>query len=303
MKMLNRQQPSIPREWNDKTPFPSQSFTSMTAFLARRMELRDILLARNDREIALAPEGRPIQLPGRCGLCDKAVSFSADWEHPRTLADGRRMPNWRERLVCPCGLNSRLRASMHFMLANCGLTSDAEIYLTEQTTPFFELVRQFAPGTVGSEFLVDGTARGQCNRKGLRHEDVTQLTFANDRFDMLGSFDVLEHVPNYKAALREMARVLKPGGHAVLTFPYRIDLQNTLVRAVKQQDQTIKHLLPAEYHGDPMRAEGVLCYYHFGWDVLDDMRGAGFSHAACHMYWSWELGYLGGFGIILHGIR
>ncbi len=302
--MFRRQQPLPVAEPKQMAPFPSDRFTNMMAFLARRLEIRDAVRERTRREETLAVGDKTVVLPGHCAVCRKDVKFSADWQHCRVKPDGKRIPNWRERLVCPrCGLNSRLRASLHFMYARCGLRPDHGIYLTEQTTEFFNRVRQIAPNTVGSEFLTDGTARGATNRRGLRHEDVTQLSFPDARFDIVGSFDVLEHVPDYRRALRELARVIKPGGHAILTFPYRIDLQSTLVRAVREQDHTITHLLPAEYHGDPMRAEGVLCYYHFGWDVLDDMRGAGFADASCHLYWSWELGYIGGLGILLHGIR
>jgi hypothetical protein len=38
---------------------------------------------------------------------------------------------------------------------------------------------------------------------------------------------------------------------------------------------------------------GVLCYYHFGWDLLDRMRAAGFSQASVVTYWSMRWGYLG----------
>ena len=34
-----------------------------------------------------------------------------------------------------------------------------------------------------------------------------------------------------------------------------------------------------EYHGDPL-GSGVLCFHHFGWALLDDLRGAGFADAA-----------------------
>lgn len=50
--------------------------------------------------------------------------------------------------------------------------------------------------------------------------DLTDLPFPDDRFDMVVSSHVLEHVPDDRAALREIARVLKPSGLAVLLFPY-----------------------------------------------------------------------------------
>lgn len=42
--------------------------------------------------------------------------------------------------------------------------------------------------------------------------DAERLPFADGAFDRVISFDVLEHLPNQRAALREAARVVRPGG-------------------------------------------------------------------------------------------
>ena len=48
--------------------------------------------------------------------------------------------------------------------------------------------------------------------------DVTHLPFASASFDVTTSFDVLQQIEDDGAAVREMARVLKPGGMAFLTL-------------------------------------------------------------------------------------
>ena len=46
--------------------------------------------------------------------------------------------------------------------------------------------------------------------------DVTKLSFENNEFDMVLSFDVLHHIPNWDKALNEIIRVLRPKGFYIL---------------------------------------------------------------------------------------
>jgi ubiquinone/menaquinone biosynthesis C-methylase UbiE len=46
--------------------------------------------------------------------------------------------------------------------------------------------------------------------------DATKLDFADGEFDLVLSFGVMHHIPNWQEALSEVSRVLKPGG--VLIF-------------------------------------------------------------------------------------
>lgn len=49
----------------------------------------------------------------------------------------------------------------------------------------------------GSEYIGNSVRNGSCNKNGIRNEDLTCLSFDNDQFDYILSFDVLEHIPNY----------------------------------------------------------------------------------------------------------
>ncbi|HEY5109803.1 MAG TPA: methyltransferase domain-containing protein [Acidimicrobiales bacterium] len=49
--------------------------------------------------------------------------------------------------------------------------------------------------------------------------DATQLPLADDSVDMLITLEMLEHVPDPPAVVRELARVLKPGGTVLLSVP------------------------------------------------------------------------------------
>ncbi len=63
-------------------------------------------------------------------------------------------------------------------------------------------------------------ARDRCPKSVELYEaSVTALPLANDEFDAVVSGDVLYHVEDDAAALREFFRVLRPGGFAVLNLP------------------------------------------------------------------------------------
>jgi ubiquinone/menaquinone biosynthesis C-methylase UbiE len=51
------------------------------------------------------------------------------------------------------------------------------------------------------------------------HADATQLPFADRSFDTVTLFDVLEHIRDDEAAVREVRRVLRPGGFVLVTAP------------------------------------------------------------------------------------
>ena len=93
-----------------------------------------------------------------------------------------------------------------------------------------------------------------CAEKGLgrvRQADVCQLPFPSNMFHLVFVTDVLEHVEDDRRALSEVARVLAPGGAAIITVPafqclwgrqddvachkrrYRLRRLEALIRSVK----------------------------------------------------------------------
>ena len=61
-----------------------------------------------------------------------------------------------------------------------------------------------------------------CHEKGLGPVlvgDLRELPFASDRLDVVLATDIVEHVEDDMRAAQEIARVLEPGGSALLTVP------------------------------------------------------------------------------------
>ncbi|MDI1341195.1 class I SAM-dependent methyltransferase [Polaromonas sp.] len=72
----------------------------------------------------------------------------------------------------------------------------------------------------GSEISSAGLAHAARRVPGaeLFQMDARAIPFA-DEFDMLGAFDVLEHIHEDEAVLRQMHRAVRPGGGILLTVP------------------------------------------------------------------------------------
>lgn len=50
--------------------------------------------------------------------------------------------------------------------------------------------------------------------------DITHVPEPDSSFDAIMCTEVLEHIPSAEAAIAEFARLLKPGGHLILTAPF-----------------------------------------------------------------------------------
>lgn len=253
---------------------------------------------RQQAEFALITETTSFSSRGYCFVCGKKSTFQTDflYSDPHHIVDGKPIPNWRERLLCTaCKLNNRVRGSIQFLEQKLKARPNDSIYVTEQLTPLYTQLNNNYSRLIGSEYLGEQIPFGVTDEtSGVRNESITKLTFETDFFDYILSFDVFEHVPEYSMALAECYRCLKKDGNLLFTVPFNKFSQSNLVRARIDKKGDIEHILEPEYHGDPTNNEGCLCFYHFGWEMLDQLRDIGFKQVQAHFFWSEELGYLGG---------
>jgi SAM-dependent methyltransferase len=245
-------------------------------------------------ERALVPDReRAFTVDAYCIACGAPSRMDVSYAYHVQDATGRPVPNWREHLVCGCGMNARVRALVHVLTELEGLRTTDAVYVMEQRSPLARWLARRCGAVVGSEFLGAEVEPGSLVG-AIRHEDATRLSFADEMFDYVISCDVFEHVPDYRRAFAEAWRCLRPGGRLLFTVPFLADSPHTHVRARISPSGAIEHLAPAEYHGDPQRPnEGALCFQHFGWDLLADLRASGFASAECLLLWSRAFGYLG----------
>lgn len=183
--------------------------------------------------------------------------------------------NLRETILA-FGLNSRTRAVLLVLLRTLNLSKESNrLYAPEATTSLARVLRKTFFNFVGSEYLP--TADAQAKHPDVRHEDVMQLSFGDASFDAYVSCEVLEHVPSVELKLKEAARILKPGGALVATFPFSYNFEFETVRA-RLENGEIVHLMSPEYHGNPVDPSGgSLVFSVPGWDIVEKAKAAGFT--------------------------
>jgi SAM-dependent methyltransferase len=99
--------------------------------------------------------------------------------------------------------------------------------------------REVTPNVVGLDIEPERVADSRVHSPLVNVAAGEFLPYPNNHFDVILSHEVIEHVQDDALAVAEIARVLKPGGRAIIFCPNR--------------------LYPFETHGHYWRGE-----YHFG---------------------------------------
>ena len=208
----------------------------------------------------------------KCCVCGKIAPFAAKGED-----------SVREATCLSCGACTRngdvARAIIQTFVGHTSLSleealpylKDLTIYEAQASGPIHDRLKSL-PHYIASEYL-DDVPLGSQNKSGVRCEDLQQLSFSDNTFDLIITQDVLEHIREPEKAFSEIWRVLKPGGCHIFTIPYHAG-EKTIKRieVVNGEDM---HSLPPVYHGDPLRGEGALVYTDFGDDIVDMLYSVG----------------------------
>ena len=203
---------------------------------------------------------------GYCPVCEGPRDFYAtsDKEIPENL-----FPQWfRGALRCTiCRSPPRERAISHCLNKTRPNWRSLTIH---ECSPggwaFSAKLRKECPGYVATQYdprfpFGDLQASGK-----WRNENLEAQTFENDRFDIVITQDVFEHLFHPARAAREIARTLKPGGLCLMTVPV-VRFYGVTERRASLTDAGVVHHLPEQYHGNPVSDGRSLVTVDWSYDI------------------------------------
>lgn len=195
----------------------------------------------------------------------------------------------RETLSCKsCGSTNRQRTLAHVLLsvvqsefACRGADLDSltlgsrriEIWDTDVYSPISDRIRSVANVTL-SKYLPELPFGAELD-SGIFNIDLQSISFPANRFDIILSSDIMEHVRDDRASHAEIFRCLRPGGAYIFTVPFIEDRART-VRLVDTSSAEDIFLERPHYHGDPITGK-ILAYRIYGRDLFQQLQDVGFD--------------------------
>jgi len=198
-----------------------------------------------------------LEVEGFCGICEMDVTFQSK-------------TNWlRDDFLCPeCGSIPRERALMQAIKMYYPNYRDLLIHESSPACRGASPKLKHECQSYSSSHYYEDVPLGKYHpTQGHRSENLENLSFEKETFDLFITQDVMEHIYHPEKAFREIARVLKPGGAHVFTVPLINKEKRTEVWASLGDNSEITYHHKPEYHGNPIDNKGSLVTMHWGYDL------------------------------------
>jgi predicted SAM-dependent methyltransferase len=179
---------------------------------------------------------------------------------------------WKGKEFMPYGILEKTRRNS--LCPKCGSSERSRVYflyLKNKIPTNRKLkVLHFAPEKVITKLFksynnIEYLSADINPKKAMIKEDITRISFADNSFDIIFCSHVLEHIEHDRMAMRELYRIIKPEGFAILQVPIK-NRENTF------EDFNIK---------DPMERKKVFGHSDhvriYGKDYIDRLKESGFN--------------------------
>ncbi|HTR40447.1 MAG TPA: class I SAM-dependent methyltransferase [Pseudomonadales bacterium] len=124
---------------------------------------------------------------------------------------------WEDTVCCLCSSSERNRLAWWFLERRTPLFDGKQrkmLHIAPEEQFVNRLSAAVGPGYITADLLAP---------RVMVHMDITKIQYGDNFFDVIFCSHVLEHVPNDRLAIKELGRVLKPGGFAVIQVPIVAD--------------------------------------------------------------------------------
>lgn len=163
-----------------------------------------------------------------CNFCNTAYEkFIPEYPTPdieNAIYTNNVIAGFGENVICPhCASKNRERLILDVTHTHIDIASKKILHFSPEPH-LSRYLRQTA--SVTSVDIAPGFYRHI--DKAVTYADATRLTFNDNSFDVAIANHILEHIPEDLAAMKEIYRVLKPGGLAILQVPYSETIPHTL---------------------------------------------------------------------------
>ncbi|MDD5509934.1 MAG: class I SAM-dependent methyltransferase [Dehalococcoidales bacterium] len=85
---------------------------------------------------------------------------------------------------------------------------------------YVKAMEDYTSGVIGVDISEDSLRNAVTAR--VEYGDITNLDFAEGSFDKVYSLHTIEHLPDLERFFSEVARVLRPGGTAIIIYPWEL---------------------------------------------------------------------------------
>jgi len=163
-----------------------------------------------------------------CNCCwqqyERFAPRFADKSDEQALTQHQVIAGYGEQIYCPaCMSTARERLMIALFSSRIPVERKKILHLSPEAKVFRFLKEQ---ATVTTADLMPGFYR-QID-PNIQFADATHLPFDSNTFNLVIGNHIMEHIPNDRLAMREIYRVLQPGGIAVLQVPFSETISHTL---------------------------------------------------------------------------